>query len=129
MNATYSVRRQAGWTVWGLIAVMALAGFFALLFLKLFPPYHDNYKLNKALQTVAAEPRIAVGGRRAIISKLDKILYLDYAHKVVDLNDTLRIEKKNDRMILTINYEVVVPLAYNISALLEFNNQAEISLR
>lgn len=129
MNAAYSVRRQAGWTVWGLIAVMALVGFFALLFLKLFPPYHDNYKLNKALQTVAAEPGMAVGGRRAIMRKLDKILYLDYAHKVVDLNDTLRIEKKNDRMILTINYEVVVPLAYNISALLEFNNRAEISLR
>lgn len=118
--------RQRGWTLWGLIGIMVLIGLFALLFLKLFPPYLDNAKIKRALEVVAAEPTTATATRREIIDRLDRILYVDYASDVVDLKQDLTIEKRANRRVLRIRYEVEVPLVYNISALLYFDNHVEI---
>jgi hypothetical protein len=123
------MRRQGGWTIWSILSVALLVTFFALLFMKLFPPYFDNMKLQEALETVADDHRVTSLTRRQIITELDDILYIDYAHEIVDLKKSLVIEKSKTSMIMSIDYEVVVPLAYNISALLTFSNRVEMPLR
>ena len=57
------------------------------------------------------------------------VLYIDYAHEVVDLKQSLVVEKNKTSMIMSVDYEVIVPLAYNISALLTFKNRVETPLR
>ena len=121
--------RQGGWTIWSILSVALLITLFALLFMKLFPPYFDNMKLNEALETVAEDPRVTSLTRRQIIRELDDILYIDYAHEVVDLKQSLVVEKNKTSMIMSVDYEVIVPLAYNISALLTFKNRVETPLR
>lgn len=132
----HSVRRgsvmrnkQSGWTFWSLSAVIILVVILALLFMRLFPPYFDNLKLQEAMDKIVEDPRISNMTRRQIIQELDNILYIDYAHEVVDLKESLTIEKKDKVMTIAVDYEVVVPLVYNISALLDFKNRAEIALR
>ncbi len=120
------VTRQRGWTLWGLLGMMVLIGFFALLFMKLLPPYMDNAKIQRALEVVAEEPGIGRATRAEIVNRLSRILYVDYASDVVDLRQDLSIEKRTDRRILRIRYEVEVPLVYNISALLYFDNHVEL---
>jgi hypothetical protein len=81
------------------------------------------------MDKIIEDPRITDMTRRQVIRELDNILYIDYAHEVVDLKESLTIEKKDKIMTIAIDYEVVVPLVYNVSALLDFKNRAEIALR
>lgn len=117
---------QQGWTLWSLLAVFLLIAFFAVLSMKLFPVYMDNYKLVEALESVSNDPRAPDWNRNQFIRELDNILYIDYGHEIVDLKDALTLERTNTGKIATIEYEVVVHLAYNLSALMDFKNQVEI---
>ncbi len=121
--------KQSGWTFWSLSAVVVLLVLLALLFMRLFPPYFDNLKLQEAMEKIVEDPRITNMTRRQVIQELDNILYIDYAHEIVDLKESLTIDKKDKIMTIAIDYEVVVPLVYNISALLDFKNRADIALR
>lgn len=121
--------KQSGWTFWSLSAVIIILVVLVLLFMRLFPPYFDNLKLQEAMDKIVEDPRITSMTRRQVIRELDNILYIDYAHEVVDLKESLTIEKKEKIMTITVDYEVVVHLVYNVSALLDFKNRAEIALR
>ncbi len=121
--------KQSGWTFWSLSAIVVLLVLLVLLFMRLFPPYFDNLKLQEAMDKIVENPRVANMTRRQVIQELDNILYIDYAHEVVDLKESLTMEKKDKIMTIAVDYEVVVPLVYNISALLDFKNRAEIALR
>lgn len=123
------MRSQSGLTLWSLLAVAILVTVAALLVMKLFPPYFDNLKLKEGLETIADEPRITSMNRTNIIRELDNLLYIDYAHDIVDLKEALKVRKSKTHMTLELDYEVVIPLVYNISALLDFNNQVEVPLR
>ena len=100
----------------------------ALLFMKLFPPYFDNVKIQEGLKKLALNPDTPRMTRMQIARRLDNILYIDFAHEVVDLGKALRVTKSKANMNITVDYEVVVPLVYNLSALIEFENDVEIPL-
>jgi len=121
------LRKQQGWTIWSLLGVGFLVVAGALLFMKLMPVYMDNYKLKEAMLSVAEDPRAPDWNKRQLVNELTNILYIDYGHDIVDLNKTLVLEKENELRYMRIEYEVVVPLVYNLSALVEFDNQVEIT--
>jgi flagellar biogenesis protein FliO len=124
-----AMKKQHGWTLWGLLGAIVLITFFALLFMKLFPAYFDNMKIREGLQTLAKDPRLPDMTRTQIVRELDNILYIDFAHEIVDLREALAVSKTRDQMTMRVDYEVVIPMVYNISALLEFNNEVQVSLR
>lgn len=121
------ITKQRGWTIWSLLGVGFLIVAGALLFMKLMPVYLDNYKLKEAMASVAEDPRAPDWNKRKLVQELTNILYIDYGHDIVDLKKTLVVEKENDHKYMRINYEVVVPLVYNVSALVEFNNEEELT--
>jgi len=125
----FGLSRQRGWTLWSLGLVLGLIVFFALLLFKLAPPYLDNQKIRKALNTVMQEQNVEQLSRRAIVSRLSNILYIDFALDLVDIKKDLKITKNNNILKLAIDYEVVVPMVYNISALLTFSEHVEIPMK
>lgn len=119
-------QKQGGWTIWSLFGISALIVAGALLFMKLMPVYLDNYKLKDAMRSVANDPRAPDWNKRQVIREMSKILYIDYGEDIVNLNEALEVNKSDTRMDITVEYEVVVPLVYNVSALVDFNNKVEI---
>jgi hypothetical protein len=121
----YGNRKQAGLTMWGLTIVIALIVFFTLLTLKLLPPYLENAKVHTALKSLSRQPGIGVAPPEELMAMLQKRFDVDDIDRV-DLRKALKIEAKNKVKTITVSYETRVPLAYNISVLLEFSNSVEV---
>lgn len=115
--------RQGGWTIWSLSFMLLFIAFAAWLTMKLSPPYYDNQRLYEGMKKLAAKPGFGFMERPQLIRDLDNILYLDYAHTIVDLNKALSVQKTKTEKKVRVDYEVVIPLLYNVSALLEFQNE------
>lgn len=120
------IETQRGWTIWSLLGVGFLIVVGALLFMKLMPVYLDNYKLQEAMHSVAEDPRAMEWNKRQVVREMTNILYIDYGHDIVDLNKALSVVKEDDGKFIRIEYEEVVHLAFNVSALVDFDNEVEI---
>lgn len=121
--------KQSGASMWGLIGGSALLVLFALITMKLVPAYLDNNKVASALDSLAETPGAAQMSRRQVLDKIDNTLYIDMASDLLDLNEALTITKTKNTKVFSIDYERVIPMAYNISALLDFENSVEVSLK
>jgi len=120
------VKKQNGWTIWTMLLAAVVLVSVALLVMKLTPHYMDNAKLAAALEYVTNDSRVATMTRREILREIKNKLYIDYGDELINLDESLVIEKRRGAMTLSLDYEVVVPLVANISALLDFNNSADV---
>ena len=118
--------KQSGVTFWGFAMVAFLIAFFTLLTLKLVPPYIENAKVRTALQNVVKQPNAANMTKVEIVDALQRRFDVDDVSRA-DLKTNLTITKSADGRStkLRIAYEIRIPLAYNISALLNFDENAE----
>ena len=118
--------KQTGVTFWGFAMVGFLIAFFTLLFLKLLPPYIEHAKVKTALQNVAKQPNVVNQSKAEITNALERRFDVDDVSRV-NLTKDLTVAKSADGRAVTIRitYEVRVPLAYNISALLSFDETVE----
>ncbi len=117
-------KHQAGMTMWGLLFVLGTLAFFFFLFAKLFTPYMDDLKVKSALESLARQPDAGSMPVPAIQEAIRKRLEIDNADNF-DLS-ALTVETRGKMKIIRIKYESVVPMVYNISALLSFDHVAEV---
>lgn len=122
----YDRHKQSGVTFWGFAMVAFLIAFFTLLFLKLLPPYIEHAKVKTALENAAKQPNAANQSKVEITAALQRRFDVDDVSRV-NLAKDLTVAKSADGRSITIRitYEVRVPLAYNISALLSFDETVE----
>lgn len=120
------IKTQGGWTFWSVLGVGVLIFILAVLFMKMMPVYLDNYKLQEAMHSVAEDPRAAEWDKRQVVREMTNKLYIDYGADIVDLSRALTLEKTDRQKLIRVQYDEVVPLVYNVSALVEFDNQVEI---
>jgi hypothetical protein len=116
------MRRQQGLTlsgfmVWAVIVVICL-----LLGFKLAPPYMEFHTLQKLLREIAAEPH--KGDARSSVRRAFQLK--SGIDNITTVNDNdLQVTKDGDRVIITAEYTVRVPLIYNISACMDFRATSE----
>lgn len=116
------IHRQAGLSIWGFLFSATVVIFFGLLFMKLFPPYYDNLRIQRGMELLVKENDITEMARREVIRRLNRVLLIDYVDQVVQMDEALRLERRDKGVEARVNYEVVVPLVYNLSALITFDN-------
>ncbi len=116
--------RQRGVTIWGMFMISLMVVFFALLLFKLIPPYLQDLKVNAALDSIEKEASGSGMSKPEIIVALRKRFDIDDIDHVDPADIT--IQRRGIFIVVDIEYEAVVPLVLNISALLEFNHSAEI---
>ncbi len=116
--------RQRGVTIWGMFMISLMVVFFALLLFKLIPPYLQDLKVNAALDSIEKEASGSGMSKPEIIVALRKRFDIDDIDHVDPADIT--IQRRGVFIVVDIEYEAIVPLVLNISALIEFNHSAEI---
>jgi hypothetical protein len=119
-------KRQAGMTMWGMLFILGTLAFSLFLFFKLLPPYMDDFKIKSALDSLARQPDAGTMTVPQVKEAIRKRLEIDSADELFDLNKILTVEPRGKMKSIRINYESVVPMAFNISALLSFDHAIEV---
>jgi hypothetical protein len=117
---------QQGMTFWGLLTISALFIFFAILFFKLLPPYMEYGKVKTALENLKVQPNVGTMEKPDIANALQRRFDIDDVNNV-DLKKDLLVEKKPGTTKIRIKYERRVPIAYNVSALIDFEHSIQVN--
>lgn len=120
--------RQNGMTFWGVLFVAALIVVVTILFFKMLPPYLEYGKVKTALENIGKQPNAAAMEKGEIKAALDRRFSIDDVNDV-DLNKHLFVEKKPGVTTIRIAYERRVPIAYNVTALIEFDHSVQVNAR
>jgi hypothetical protein len=121
-------QKQQGMSFWGLLVVAAVFIFFVVLFFKLLPPYIEHGKVKTTLENVAHQPNAFNMEKAEIKAAIDRRFSIEDVNDL-DLSKILFVEKKPGSMTIRIAYERRVPLAYNVTALIEFDDSVQVNAR
>ena len=122
MNLT--PRRQQGLTLISLVFILGLIGFFVLLTLKIVPIYLDHGKGKSALAALKETPDLQSKSESEIRDSLTKRFDINYVYDVKP--DDIKVVRHGDYVKVDIEYETVVKLIGNLSALAEFHDSFEV---
>lgn len=123
-----AISRQRGITIWGLMFLGFIFVVVVLLFFKLLPPYLEYTTVKTVLENVAKTPDIGNYDKGQIKIEIDRRFGIEDV-KNVDLAKSLFVEKKPGNTTISIRYEVRVPIAYNVTALLDFDASKTVPAR
>ncbi len=115
--------KQRGMGFLGLIVLVGVLGFSAVIGLKLFPVYMDAWKIDSVMEAVISEPGINNQSRNEIIQSMLKRLDIDAVGALNYSNhgDRLSVTKRNNNVTINVSYEVTTPLLGNLSLLAQFD--------
>ncbi len=122
--------RQSGITMWGLMVVAAVGAFFVFLALKLIPAYINNADVKADLASLASQPNAATMTLYQVHDALSRRFEIDSVSHV-NLRTDLQVTQPNPGgpQIVRVAYEVRVPLMYNVTALLDFNDTVQLGAK
>ena len=113
------MHKQRGITFIGLVFVVAAIVFVAVIGMKLTPAYLEFMSVKKVIAKIAREPSFAEMNKKDIADEFDKGALIDNI-KVVQGSDLEITKQDSGKQIVSAQYQVVVPLVANVSALLDF---------
>jgi len=116
--------RQYGISMLSVLIIGLLICLGAYIGMKIMPAYMTNIKVKTTLETVAEQAGEERLSAQEIIRRIDARFHLDYINIVSARND-LSMDKGDGYTELRLAYEREIPLFFNISALLAFDNAAE----
>ena len=113
------VNRQRGVGFVGLILIAAGLIFLAILGMKMVPPYLHSAQIAKILKTIANDPAMQNATIKDIKESYSKRANINY---ITDITaEDIDIMKGDGSLSLSASYSVKIPLAGNVTLLLEFN--------
>ncbi len=114
--------RQRGLSFLGLIALVGMLGFAAVIGLKLIPVYMDSWKIDGIMTAVINEPGVNEQSRQEVINAMLKRLDIDAVEGVNYSNwkERLSVTKRKNNVTIDVNYEITTPLIGNLSLLAVF---------
>jgi hypothetical protein len=115
--------RQRGVSFLGLIVLVGVLGFAAVIGLKLIPVYMDSWKIDSVMNSVISEAGIHEQSRTEIIESMLKRLDIDAVDSLNYSNygDRLSVAKRKNSVTINVTYEITTPLVGNLSLLAEFD--------
>ena len=118
-----SIAKQCGITFSGFLMVAFMIVFVFIFGMKLIPAYLENAKIQKSFEGIVHDPELQSGTPSAIRQSFSKRGNIMNAVTAVNPED-LKINAENGRLTVSAKYTVTIPLAGNVSLLIEFNPSA-----
>ena len=116
---------QGGWTFWSAMFVMLVLGSLAYVGMQLVPIFSTNQNVQNAMNRSLEEADPKTITRAYIIRKMQAQLYLDGSHHTLDYKKDLKVKRLRSKLVVEVKYQREVPLFYNMSLLVRFDNLAE----
>ncbi len=118
---------ERGITFIGLLSVLVIVAFVAIIAMKLVPVYLESFKIEKAMASVVSDPSIAEKSSHQISRMLTKRLDIDSVERITERNVKDYVTVKNQQGKVTIDtvYRAEVPLFANIGVVVDFDKHAE----
>lgn len=113
------MRRQEGLSMLAFLTGAVILIFVALFGFKVGPAYVDYYTIQRQLKIIVNEPEASTGQRRAIENAFDRRAAVE--NITVIQGKDLEISKDGDRVVISADYSVRVPLVGNMNACMEFS--------
>lgn len=116
--------RQAGASTLGILVAVLFFGSLLTLLIKLGPAYLDDYTVKEALESLDG----AEGLERMTPNDVRNLVNRRLSVNNVSGFDTkdIKIEKDNELVILSLDYEVRTGVISNIDAVMSFNHRYEL---
>ena len=114
------MNKQQGITLIGFLFVLAIAGFFAYMAMKLVPAYSEYMGVVKAMKAVASEPDLATKSPQEIQRDLAFKGSFQYVDDKTFSAQNITIKNGPGGGTLQVKYDKDVPFVYNIDFLLHF---------
>jgi hypothetical protein len=123
------MRKQHGMTFIGLVSVIAIIVFVAVIGMKLTPAYLEFMSVKKAIAKIANDPGFSGMSKRDIMDAFDKSATIDDIKSVKgsDLQIAKGEADAQGKPVVSVEYQAVVPLIANVSALLDFETSTDTS--
>ena len=118
-------KHQRGLTFISICVLLGIFGFLVFLILKIGPIYLDHNKVKNALSALKKDPGFPSMTEHEIRRSLDNRFNIGYVDFITP--EDITVGKSNDYTKVEIDYEVIKPMAYNLSVLVEFHDMIETS--
>lgn len=110
---------QKGFTFWSLVFTIGPIVIVALLVMLLFPAYTEYFTIKKAINRIGGDASLNAMSDADIRGLMDKTMQVDQIHSIK--SSDLVIAHGTTGTTVAVDYEVVVPIVANVSALLSFS--------
>ena len=120
------MRKQHGMTFIGLVLIIAAGIFVAIIGIKITPAYIEFSSVKNLIKKIGAEPALADMSPKDIAAEFDKGADIAYV-KVVTSKDLVIEKGESGRPVVSVDYQQVVPIIANVSALLDFSASTQSS--
>jgi len=117
-------KQQEGMTFIGLVFVIAGIVFVAVIGMKLTPAYLEFLSIKKAIAKIENDPSFANMSKNDIVQQFDRTATIDDI-KTIKGNELLISKEEGGRPVVTAEYQTVVPLLANVSALIDFRTSTD----
>jgi hypothetical protein len=109
----------------GLVLVLALVGFVALVVIKTLPIYIESMKVDAALASIMGESGIEQASVPEIRKKFARRMSIDQVDRFTESNvkDYMEVVKDGSNLAITVSYEARAELFGNLSLVADFEKQ------
>lgn len=110
---------QRGMSMTGIILIIAGFLFVAILAMKLIPAYMHSAQIEHIFKAIVNDPEMQNAAVKDIRASYAKRATMDY---ITDITaEDIEVNKDGSSLALSASYSVKIPLAGNVSLVLEFN--------
>jgi Domain of unknown function (DUF4845) len=119
------LKAQRGITLIGFILVLAVAGVFLFVGMKLVPVYTEYYSALTDIKAVCKEQDSLTADVGAIRRKIERRFFVSYIENI-DIKKNIKLVREGDKKLLSLTYEVRKPLIYNLDFVAKFDHSEPI---